>query len=135
MKRSEIGAILTGVLVIGLALFFIIHVLVPMRKETDKQLVELEKEIDKLGLEIDQLNQGVWNNERDLTYLDVQLWILEIEIMNQPFYFSPAGPLNFSPENTWEKQLKAWNFWFDHTILKDESIPFGVQNKNIPSGV
>ncbi len=108
--------------IIIVVLVLMVRFIIDTRKVEDKQMVELQKEVDKLSVDLDGLIQGVWNNERDLTYLSVQLWMLDTELNGGTFVFSPALPLNISSENTWEKQLKAWNFWFDHTILKSERI-------------
>ena len=108
--------------IIIVVLVLMVRFIIDTRKVEDKQMVELQKEVDKLSVDLDGLIQGVWNNERDLTYLDVQLWILDTELNGGTFVFSPALPLNISPENTWEKQLNDWNFWFEHTILKGERI-------------
>lgn len=108
--------------IIIVVLVLMVRFIIDTRKVEDKQMVELQKEVDKLSVDLDGLIQGVWNNERDLTYLDVQLWILDTEFNGGTFVFSAAPPLNISPENTWEKQLNGWNFWFEHTILKGERI-------------
>jgi hypothetical protein len=108
--------------IVIVVLVLMVRYIIDTRKIEDKQMVELQKEVNEAGILIDQLEQGIWNNERDLTYLDVQVWVLDTQLNGGTFVISPAAPLNISPENTWEKQLDDWNIWFKNTILKGERI-------------
>jgi hypothetical protein len=100
-------------------LFFFLVICFPRPFPTEtQQFSEIQKSIDENEKKLQEAEQGVWNIQRDLCNLTLQIWVTDMIRHHQTFSLTHIETIeDFSPMTDWMALLDSWVLWLQKKII------------------
>ena len=116
--------VLAGVGCVAVVVIFVLLLIFNPRHSWEKtEIASIRAQIAENAIEIQEIEQGCWDIQRDLYYLVVKAWVIDTIRHHSNFEFSLAtGNLDLSPVNNWFSLFDAWKPW----LQNKKSIPSTV---------